>query len=141
MRYLWLFVLVGCGDDPLAKGTWIIERTGFTNDTCGFTAEDAAVGERWEAELSWDGDDIVLEGFQADTTYENQGEYWEAASDSSRETDVCVETFDEEHHLVLVDERTFTIDAQRRLGKSGACDGVETPAPCGYDLTYSGAHD
>lgn len=138
VRYLFLLAVAACAKDPLENGGYTIIMTTFTNDTCGYTDERAGVGSAWNADLSWDDNDIVLDGFKADTTYDNQVDYWAAASDSARETGVCIETFTESHQLTIVSETEFEIDANLRLGKSGNCDGVDTPAPCTYDLVYTG---
>ena len=138
MRYLPLLTLLACSKDPLKRGEYVIRMDTFTNDTCGLTPEAVGVGTVWTADLSWDGDLILLEGFRSDTSYAPVGDWWEAQSDSARETSVCIETFTEEHELYVVDETTLRIDATLRLGQRGNCDGVDTPAPCTYDLVYSG---
>jgi hypothetical protein len=136
-----LLVTVGCGSDPLKSGTYTITRASFTNDTCGFVDADVGIGEAWTAELSWDDDDIVIEGFQADASYTREGEVWVAASDATGGDDVCTTTFEEAHELAVIDTSTFQIDATRRLGTRGSCADLDSPAPCGYDLVYSGIRD
>jgi hypothetical protein len=139
VRYLLLLTLMACSNHPLKAGGYSILLTTFTNDTCGFAASDVGVGTTWDAHLSWDAEDIVIEGFQADSTYQNEGDYWAAAYDSSRTTDICTETFSEEHELSVIDETDFEIQAVRRLGQRGTCS--DTPAPCTYDLVYSGTRN